>query len=93
MQNFAKDENKIDLRLKSNPVLSNNRITTFSPYTVGNIETRISISFPGDFIENLPSWGSRFSAIFKLNLEYAKILLWQRVLKIICRAFKNIIKH
>ena len=56
-----------DERLKSNPVLSNRRITIFSPYTVGKIETRTSKSFPGDLIEKRPSCGRRFSAIFKLD--------------------------
>ena len=42
-------------RVKANPVLSRSLITIFSPYTVGNIETLISKSFPGDFTEKRPS--------------------------------------
>ena len=47
--------NPREVRLKSNPVLSKSLITIFSPYTVGNIETLMSISFPGAFMEKRPS--------------------------------------
>ena len=55
------------VRLKSNPLLSKSLITIFSPCTVGKIDTRTSISFAAVFIENLPSWGSLFSAMLSLD--------------------------
>jgi len=44
--------------------LSNKRITVASPCTVGTVATRISISRPFVSVENWPSCGRRWSAIF-----------------------------
>ena len=40
------------------------RSETLSPYTVGTVETRMSISSPLMRTLMRPSWGSRFSAMF-----------------------------
>ena len=51
------------------------RITTFSPFFVGKVETRKSILRLPSFVENLPSWASRVSSIFKSDKIFMRVIM------------------
>ena len=44
-------------------LLSSSRMTVFSPYLAGSVETRISSGFLLMLVTICPSWGMRFSAM------------------------------
>ena len=54
------------------------RITTPSPATVGMVATRTSTSWPFILNASLPSWGTRFSAMFKFDIIFMRAItaLW-----------------
>ena len=75
MSSFLIPRLSLFIRLES---LERILITTFSPFTVGRIETLKSTAFPSIFVRILPSCGILFSAIFK----FANILIL--VIKVFC---------
>ena len=51
------------------------RITTFSPFLVGNVETRKSIFLSPNLVANLPSCASRVSSIFKSERIFMRVTM------------------
>ncbi len=62
--------------------LSSRRMTMPSPWIIGMIETRTSISRPCTRILMRPSCGSRFSAMFSRDMILMRLMiaLWKRVI-------------
>ena len=54
--------------------MSNTRITTFSPYTVGRVATRRSSALPPTFIEIRPSCGTRRSAMLRSAMTLSRLI-------------------
>ena len=51
------------------------RITTFSPFLVGNVETRKSIFLSPNFVANLPSCARRASSIFRSERIFMRVTM------------------
>ena len=62
----------------SAPPVARIRMTTPSPATVGMVATRTSIICPDNLKASLPSWGRRFSAIFRFDMILMRAItaLW-----------------
>src|SRR5467141_1722569 len=71
----------ISTRSSSTVFLSRRRITTRSPYTVGVVERRMSMSRPASFTRMRPSCGSRFSAILRPPMIFTREMMefWKRL--------------
>ena len=57
------------------------RRLTLSPYTVGIVDTRMSMSSPWILSPILPSWGKRLSAMSMLAMTFMRdmIAAWKRL--------------
>ncbi len=76
-RNFDSTASGMPTVLRSNFIrsLSKSRRTTPSPYSMGMIETRTSISRPETLILIRPSCGSRFSAMLSRDMIFNRVTM------------------
>ena len=64
----------MESRLSFLPDLSSRRATIFSPYTVGSVDTRRSMSLSRTFTLKRPSWGTRRSVMSRPDMTFTRLM-------------------